>query len=353
MNTRKLVQFTNQSADCFYFCDSTCPGGCYPYVDLDYYIPPPPPPPSPLPQLSSKHHQNISPYVIISVALFASLFLLVSYYLIIVKNCLNWYRRRTPQPQVGSDEEFLDENRAPVIDHPIWYINTIGLQPSVIDKITIFKYKTGDGMVEGTNCSVCLNEFQDDESLRLLPNCKHAFHIHCIDTWLRSHTNCPLCRSGIVSNTLNAPTVGPIEPNFGTNLSTNEETLLENDEQREVNSNNHEVIDCEIRDNQEEFLQIESIGNSRKEVNNKRGCVDGEVQSMRRSVSVDSSISSSRGLDNMLVLSRMSEGEAVGENSSSTLHKEEHVLMKRSFSYGGRSFFFPRHHRSRSSVLPL
>ena len=35
----------------------------------------------------------------------------------------------------------------------------------------------------------------------LLPKCNHAFHISCIDTWLRSHTNCPLCRVGIVKNT--------------------------------------------------------------------------------------------------------------------------------------------------------
>ncbi|CAN4122336.1 unnamed protein product [Withania somnifera] len=346
MNTRKLFQNTNQSADCVYFCDGTCPYACYPDVDLDYYIPPPPSPP---PQLSSKHHQNISPYIIISVALFASMFLLVSYYLIIVKNCLHWNRRRTPPPQ---DEEFFDENRAPIIDHPIWYINTIGLQPSIIDKITIFKYKRGGGVVEGTNCSVCLNEFQDDESLRLLPYCRHAFHIHCIDTWLRSHINCPLCRSVIVSNTFNPPAVVPIEANSGTSLSINEESLLESDEQREVNSNN-EVMDPEFRDNQQESLQMESMVTIRKEVASKRGCADGQVQSMRRSVSMDSSISSSRGLDKMFVLSRMSEvGEAVGENSSSTVHKEERVLMKRAFSYGGRSFF-SRHNRSRSSVLPL
>ncbi|CAN4092406.1 unnamed protein product [Withania somnifera] len=353
MYTRKLFQFTNQSADCVYFCDATCPYACYLDKGFDFYIPspPPPPPPPPRPQLSSsKHHQNMSPpYIIISVALFASMLLLVSYYLIIVKNCLNWNRRRTSPPQ---DEEFIDENRAPVIDHPIWYINTVGLQPSVIDKITIFKYKRRDGIVEGTNCSVCLNEFQDNESLRLLPNCKHAFHIHCIDTWLRLHTSCPLCRSVIVSNTSNPPAEVPIEANSGTSLSTDEERMLENDEQREVNGNN-EVTDSEFPDNQEEFLQMESMGTSRQEVASKRGCGDWEVQSMRRSVSVDFSISSSRGLNNMFVLSRMSQGgEAVFENSSATLHKEETVLMKRSFSFGGRSFF-SRHHRSRSSVLPL
>ncbi|TYH99723.1 hypothetical protein ES332_A11G085700v1 [Gossypium tomentosum] len=30
---------------------------------------------------------------------------------------------------------------------------------------------------------------------RLLPLCCHAFHTHCIDTWLTSNQTCPLCRS--------------------------------------------------------------------------------------------------------------------------------------------------------------
>nr|GMC87740.1 RING-H2 finger protein ATL54 [Ipomoea batatas] len=79
---------------------------------------------------------------------------------------------------------------------------TVGLQSSIINAIAVCKYKRGEGLVEGTECAVCLNEFQDDETLRLLPKCNHAFHIPCIDTWLRSHTNCPLCRAGIVSNTV-------------------------------------------------------------------------------------------------------------------------------------------------------
>lgn len=114
-------------------------------------------------------------------------------------------RRRSPEAQQEeTHDQFLDEDHGPVVDHPIWYIRTVGLQSSVINSIAICKYKRGDGLVEGTECSVCLNEFQEDETLRLLPKCNHAFHIPCIDTWLRSHTNCPLCRAGIEAGT---PTV--------------------------------------------------------------------------------------------------------------------------------------------------
>lgn len=51
--------------------------------------------------------------------------------------------------------------------------------------------------MESSDCAVCLSEFEEEERLRLLPKCSHAFHVPCIDTWLKSHSNCPLCRAGI------------------------------------------------------------------------------------------------------------------------------------------------------------
>jgi hypothetical protein len=56
-------------------------------------------------------------------------------------------------------DEFLDEDDGPVVDHPIWYIRTVSLQPSVISSITVCKYKSSEYIVEGAECSVCLNEF--------------------------------------------------------------------------------------------------------------------------------------------------------------------------------------------------
>jgi len=53
-------------------------------------------------------------------------------------------------------------------------------------------------LVKESECLVCLGEFEQEESLRLLPKCSHAFHVPCIDTWLRSHKTCPLCRAPIV-----------------------------------------------------------------------------------------------------------------------------------------------------------
>jgi hypothetical protein len=79
----------------------------------------------------------------------------------------------------------------------------------LISKITLCKYKRGDALIHTTDCSVCLGEFRDGESLRLLPKCSHAFHQQCIDKWLKSHSNCPLCRSNITFASIGTVTPEP------------------------------------------------------------------------------------------------------------------------------------------------
>ncbi|KAM5579424.1 RING-H2 finger protein ATL2 [Rosa sericea] len=46
-------------------------------------------------------------------------------------------------------------------------------------------------------CVVCLRGLQNEEFVRQLPKCKHTFHAPCIDMWLYSHSDCPICRTVI------------------------------------------------------------------------------------------------------------------------------------------------------------
>ncbi|CAK9329898.1 unnamed protein product [Citrullus colocynthis] len=69
-----------------------------------------------------------------------------------------------------------------------------GIDQAVIESLPIFRFGSLSGQKEGLECAVCLNRFEPTEVLRLLPKCKHAFHVECVDTWLDAHSTCPLCR---------------------------------------------------------------------------------------------------------------------------------------------------------------
>lgn len=43
-------------------------------------------------------------------------------------------------------------------------------------------------------CVICLCDVSEGDVYRLLPQCKHGFHVSCIDAWLQTHSSCPLCR---------------------------------------------------------------------------------------------------------------------------------------------------------------
>ncbi|XP_050365842.1 RING-H2 finger protein ATL5-like [Argentina anserina] len=76
-----------------------------------------------------------------------------------------------------------------------------GLDFSILKTLPSFFYDVSTHELEQLDCPVCLSEFEDGERGRVLPNCKHAFHIECIDTWFKSNTNCPLCRCHVRQDT--------------------------------------------------------------------------------------------------------------------------------------------------------
>ncbi|KAL3521080.1 hypothetical protein ACH5RR_019229 [Cinchona calisaya] len=71
------------------------------------------------------------------------------------------------------------------------------MENSLAELIPSHKYQKGAGLIAENDgmCAVCLSEFEEGEELRTLPECMHSFHAECIDMWLYSHSNCPVCRT--------------------------------------------------------------------------------------------------------------------------------------------------------------
>ncbi|CAM8910954.1 hypothetical protein QQ045_032123 [Rhodiola kirilowii] len=220
-------------------CSIYCPQWCYIF---------PPPPQFDLSNdddHSSSLANEFSPLIIAVIGVLATAFLLITYLTFMSKHCRN--NRGLDRNSVSP--EFDDPNQMSF--NSLHQRASSGLDEAVIKSIAVCKYKKGDGFVDGTECSVCLGEFQDDENLRLLPKCSHAFHISCIDTWLQSHASCPLCRCSIPSvvvSPLPEPTnAGPPET---TNSSAQprharHDTVLEVHELEEIARREAQIMNTE------------------------------------------------------------------------------------------------------------
>ena len=91
----------------------------------------------------------------------------------------------------------------------LFHFHDSGVEQAFIDALSVFLYKDVKGLKEGSDCPICLREFQAEYKLRLLPKCNHSFHLDCIDTWLLSHSTFPLCRGSLLQYFSNLPPTGP------------------------------------------------------------------------------------------------------------------------------------------------
>ncbi|KAF1865942.1 hypothetical protein Lal_00041723 [Lupinus albus] len=131
------------------------------------------------------------------------------------------------------------------------------------------------------------------EILRLLPKCHHAFHLPCIDTWLASHTNCPMCRAPIVTNPTRIPSLMPNNAVVDTSL---ENSAPHTPQGLELRNGSEEEGELEVQD-ETRVCEIESV------VVNIRP---------RRSVSLDSSSVANVNLVLANVQSSVQSGENEG-----------------------------------------
>ncbi|XP_044487616.1 RING-H2 finger protein ATL16-like [Mangifera indica] len=246
-------------------------------------------------------HSSGTNFPIIAIAIMgilATAFLLVSYHIFVIRRCLSWHRidllRRSSLSPGGGPEDLVMAY-SPAME-------ARGLDESVIRSIPVFQFGQGVnekefGEQNFSECAVCLNEFHEDEKLRIIPNCSHVFHIDCIDVWLQNNANCPLCRTSISSATrfpferIIAPSSTPQDPNPST------EHVVSNDEDYVViELTNHHSVDQTLLAIQERLASGDECIVHKKVSSMGDECIDIRdkdeqfaIEPIRRSFSMDSS----------------------------------------------------------------
>ncbi|CDY39200.1 BnaA03g50120D [Brassica napus] len=152
--------------------------------------------PSSLPRSNTNFDLNskISPSILLIIIILSIIFFISGLLHLLVRFLLT--------PSSRDSEDYFDNVTALQGQlQQLFHLHDSGVDQSFIDTLPVFHYKSIIGLKNYPfDCAVCLCEFETEDKLRLLPKCSHAFHVDCIDTWLLSHSTCPLCRSSLLSD---------------------------------------------------------------------------------------------------------------------------------------------------------
>lgn len=143
---------------------------------------------------------------------FLVLFIAVSCGGILCFSCQEYYNRRNYNDHTHRSFHELIQTIKP----------TGKYKPPSPRPIPVVKFKSRD-FKDGVECVVCLSELAEGDKARVLPTCNHCFHAYCIDTWLQSHSSCPVCRINVVGRLLNHGSIS--EP--PTRRGANSEVVIE------------------------------------------------------------------------------------------------------------------------------
>ncbi|XP_010525753.1 PREDICTED: RING-H2 finger protein ATL13 [Tarenaya hassleriana] len=153
-----------------------------------------PPPPPIRPDTSFDLNSKISPSILLIIIILSIIFFISGLLHLLVRFLLS--------PSNRDRDDYFDNVTALQGQlQQLFHLHDSGVDQSFIDTLPVFHYKSIIGLKNHPfDCAVCLSEFESEDKLRLLPKCSHAFHMDCIDTWLLSHSTCPLCRSSLLSD---------------------------------------------------------------------------------------------------------------------------------------------------------
>jgi len=90
----------------------------------------------------------------------------------------------------GLDPDSMSYEQLLELGEKIGNVKT-GLSTFELSKLPVHVCKSGQ-IAENSSCSVCQEEYKLGDKVRTLP-CFHAYHLQCIDSWLKDKNSCPIC----------------------------------------------------------------------------------------------------------------------------------------------------------------
>ncbi|XP_010545157.1 PREDICTED: RING-H2 finger protein ATL67 [Tarenaya hassleriana] len=161
-----------------------------------------PPPPPPSISISSFYLTGlgIGNLVFISFSVFSLLSSFVFFSCVFFRRRRRRLRRRT-SAAVSTEESDIISPRVIFVaeddddDHDLEESVVPRFDQSVINSYPKFQFSKEPEGGGCTTCSICLCEYKEAEMLRMMPECKHSFHLCCLDVWLKLKRSCPVCRN--------------------------------------------------------------------------------------------------------------------------------------------------------------
>ncbi|KAL3717325.1 hypothetical protein ACJRO7_008839 [Eucalyptus globulus] len=224
----------------------------------------------PVPSITSQENHSHVPsaasslYILTIAALSIAVtaFLLVSYCFILIKCCPSQRQLRLLRRfSLLQHQQEEDEDSFIALSPATW--NQAGLDRTIIREIPAFPFRSIEAKRRSfCGCTVCLNEFQEQDLLRVLPTCSHAFHSDCIDMWLQSNSRCPLCRTNI-SGTAQCPNDHLMAPSSSPQGSQLFSDMGDEEDYVVIELRSDEVVSSE-RQERSGLMPVQSQHNQRK-----------------------------------------------------------------------------------------
>ncbi|XP_042476956.1 probable E3 ubiquitin-protein ligase HIP1 [Macadamia integrifolia] len=109
------------------------------------------------------------------------------------RNLLDQHREMRLDIDNMSYEELLD------LGERIGSVSTGLSEDMISNSLTETIYCSSDHNQEEVTCVICLEEYKDREQVGTLKNCRHGYHVNCIQKWLSMKNVCPICKAPAIA----------------------------------------------------------------------------------------------------------------------------------------------------------